>query len=265
MSTWPDNAGVPEAQEPRPPRRGPGWTVPVLLLLAIGGWGAWWLTRRQEPVAAPAAVVDAGEPDAGVVEPPLQESDPQVRNQLAGVSADPLWQSWLAQVDLVRRFAAAVQQVADGDSPRASVPFLAPPGAFEVREPKRGPAIIDPKSYARYDAVANCFGSIDAQKAAVAYRALQPLMDRAWRELGPPGTKFDDTLGRAMARLAEVPAPKGDVEVVPRGALWAFKDEALEQRTAAEKHLLRMGPANMLRVQVKLRELQGALGLPEKP
>jgi Protein of unknown function (DUF3014) len=54
---------------------------------------------------------------------------------------------------------------------------------------------------------------------------------------------------------------QGDVELVPRGALWAFKDEALEQRSAAEKHLLRMGPENMQRVQVKLHELRGALGL----
>ncbi|HZN95025.1 MAG TPA: DUF3014 domain-containing protein [Myxococcales bacterium] len=266
MSPSPDSSGAPEEPwDPPRPRRGPGWTLPLLLLLAAGGWGAWWwLTHRGEPVA-PAAVADAGEPDAGVVEPPLQESDPQVRNQLAGLSADPLWKSWLEQVDLVRRFAAAVQQVADGDSPRASVPFLAPSAAFAVREPKRGPVTIDPKSYARYDAVAKAFASLDAQKAAAAYRALQPLLDRAWRELGPPGTRFEGALARAVARLVEVPVPKGEVEVVSRGALWAFKDEALEQRSAAEKHLLRMGPENMQRVQVKLRELQGTLGLPEKP
>ena len=255
----------PETPEAPTPRRGPGWTVPVLVLLAAGGWGAWWLMKQRPPVEAPVAAVDAGAPDAGAVEPPLQESDPEVRHQLAGVSGDPLWRSWLEQVDLARRFAAAVQQVADGDSPRVSVPFLAPAGAFQVREPKRGPATIDPRSHARYDGVAKAFASIDTPKAAAAYRALHPLLDRAWRELGPPGTRFDDALARAVARLLEVPVPKGEVEVVPKGALWAFKDEALERRTAAEKHLLRMGPENMLRVQVKLRELQGGLGLPEKP
>jgi hypothetical protein len=257
----------PDMPETPPPRRGASWMTPVLLLLAIGGGVAWWLTRPPPEAPAPPAVADAGQPDAGGMEPPLSQSDPQVRNQLAGVSADPLWAKWLEQSDLVRRFAAAVQQVADGDSPRASVPFLAPAAPFAVKEPKRGAATIDPKSYARYDAVAGCFASIDAAKAAAAYRTLQPLMDRAWRELGPPGTKLDDALARAIARLTAVPVPKGEVEVVPKGALWAFKDEALESRTAAEKHLLRMGPENMQRVQVKLRELQGALGLPalEKP
>jgi hypothetical protein len=251
--------------QPPPPRRGRGWIIPALLLLALGGAGAWWLTRPQAPPPAPLAAADAGEPDAGLIEPPLQESDPQVRTQLAGVSSDPLWKAWLEQVDLVRRFTAAVQQVAEGDSPRASVPFLAPVGTFLVHEPRRGPATIDPKSYQRYDAVAAAFASIDAPKAAAAYRAIHPLLDRAWRELGSPGTRFDDALARAVDRLVQVPVPKGDVEVVPRGALWAFKDDALEQRTAAEKHLLRMGPTNMQRIQVKLRELQGALGLPAPP
>jgi len=254
-----------EEPPPSPPRRGVGWVTPLLLLLAIGAGVAWWFTRPPEAPPAPPPVADAGAEDAGVVEPPLQDSDPQVRNQLAGVASDPLWKTWLEQSDLVRRFTAAVQQVADGESPRASVPFLAPAGAFAAKEPKKGPATIDPKSYARYDAVARCIGSIDAAKAGAAYRALQPLLDRAWRELGPPGTKFDDAMAKAISRLVAVPVPKGEVEVVPKGALWAFKDASLESRTAAEKHLLRMGPDNMQRVQVKLRELQGTLGLPEKP
>ena len=256
---------LPPPEEPPPPRRGVRWVTPLLLLLAIGGGVAWWLTRAPPALPAPPPVADAGVPDAGVIEPPLQDSDPQVRNQLAGVASDPLWKTWLEQSDLVRRFTAAVQQVADGESPRASVPFLAPAGPFLAKEPKKGPATIDPRSYARYDAVARCIASIDAAKAAAAYRALQPLLDRAWRELGPPGTKFDGAMARAMGRLVSVPVPKGAVEVVPKGALWAFKDGSLESRTAAEKHLLRMGPDNMQRVQVKLRELQGALGLPEKP
>lgn len=264
MSPTPPGTTPPD-QLPPPGRAGPSWLTPALLLLAAGGVAAWWLTRPQ-PLPPPVAMAaDAGEPDAGPPEPPLQDSDPQVRNQLAAVSSDPLWQSWLGQVDLVRRFTAAVQQVAEGDSPRASVPFLAPPGAFLVHEPKRGPATVDPRSYARYDAVAATFASLDAQKAAAAYRVLQPLLDRAWSELGPPGTRFEAALARAVGRLVAVPVPRGQVEVVPRGALWAFKDEALEQRSAAEKHLLRMGPENMQRVQVKLRELQGALGLPEQP
>jgi len=230
------------------PRR--GWVTPVLLLLAIGGGGgvvahptSTGNHRRRRRLA------DAGEPDAGAVEPPLQDSDPQVRNQLAGVSGDPLWKAWLEQTDLVRRFAAAVQQVADGESPRASVPFLARPARSWQRRRSAGPTTIDPRSYARYDGVARCIASIDAAKAAAGYRALQPLMDRAWRELGPPGTKIDGALARAIARLVAVPVPKGEVELVPKGALWAFKDEALEQRTAAEKHLLRMGPDNMQRVR----------------
>ncbi|HLM44689.1 MAG TPA: DUF3014 domain-containing protein, partial [Myxococcaceae bacterium] len=51
------------------------------------------------------------------------------------------------------------------------------------------------------------------------------------------------------------------VELTPKGALYAYADPRLEALGAAEKHLLRMGPENMRKVQTKLTELAGALGL----
>jgi hypothetical protein len=55
--------------------------------------------------------------------------------------------------------------------------------------------------------------------------------------------------------------PPSDIRVKPKGALYQFADPELEARSASEKHLLRMGPENMRKVQVKLSELAGALGL----
>jgi hypothetical protein len=52
------------------------------------------------------------------------------------------------------------------------------------------------------------------------------------------------------------------VEVRAQGALYAYASPELEGLSRAQKHLLRMGPQNMQTLQAKLRELQGALGLP---
>jgi len=41
--------------------------------------------------------------------------------------------------------------------------------------------------------------------------------------------------------------------------MYQFQDETLEQRSALEKQLLRMGPANMQALQQKARELEVAL------
>ncbi|GMU06211.1 DUF3014 domain-containing protein [Corallococcus caeni] len=56
--------------------------------------------------------------------------------------------------------------------------------------------------------------------------------------------------------------PKAPVELTPKGALYVYADPSLEALGAAEKHLLRMGPENMRKLQAKLTELAAALGLP---
>lgn len=69
-------------------------------------------------------------------------------------------------------------------------------------------------------------------------------------------------LAQAIGRLTHVAVPAGTVEVIPRGAFYSYADPRLEALSSAEKHLLRMGPENMRKVQTKLTEFASALGLP---
>lgn len=78
----------------------------------------------------------------------------------------------------------------------------------------------------------------------------------------PPGRSLEQSLAQAIGRLTRVEVPRGPVELTPKGALYAYADPRLEALGAAEKHLLRMGPDNMRKVQAKLSELSAALGLP---
>lgn len=249
---------------PSPQSRSDRQSLALVLLLTIvvgAGFYAWLRTLEvpTQPQMA-AEVRDAGTPDAGPPPPPLQELDPEVRRTLAGVSADQAWGEWLKEIDLARRFAAAVTAVAEGESPRASVPFLAPKGEFTTRE-QRKKTWMDPDSYARYDLVTRAVAAIDPGRAAAAYTLLRPHLDRAHAEIGRPGTTFDETFAQAIDRLVSVPIPAGKLELVPKGAGYAFADPELEARSPAEKHLLRMGPENMRRVQAKLEDLRRALGL----
>jgi hypothetical protein len=50
--------------------------------------------------------------------------------------------------------------------------------------------------------------------------------------------------------------------VTARGAVYSYAKPALENLSPAQKQLLRMGPDNVKRVQIKLRELRDALGDP---
>ena len=55
--------------------------------------------------------------------------------------------------------------------------------------------------------------------------------------------------------------PDGEPTLVPRGALWAYADPALEALSPAEKHLLRLGPRTQRMVQEKLGDFARELKL----
>lgn len=264
--TNPTPAGAHPTSGSQPP--GGGSRAKTLAIVALFGVlalvASYFGLRRSEPPP----VADLGPVDAGLaVAPPaapavsLPESDGRVRELAGRLSSEPEFAKWLQEQDLVRRITAAVNNIAEGASPRTVLGFLAPAGGFQVAE-VRGKAAIAPESFARYDTVARVFGSIDAQLAGSVYRELKPLIDQAHSEIAPPGTTFDQTFSQAIQHLLSVPVPQEPMEVRAEGALYMFASPELEKLTPAQKHLLRMGPQHMQTVQAKLRELQGALGLP---
>ncbi|MDY7224898.1 DUF3014 domain-containing protein [Hyalangium rubrum] len=221
---------------------------------------AWWIqpsTRPTErgPQPAPvssAVAVPQEKGELGHVPPP--------RVALDSLSSDPGFARWLQEAGLVERVVAAVAAVAEGNSPREPLSFLAPQGAFTVSERKTG-TFISPASHARYDGVTRVFCSLDAQAVAGVYATLRPSLSATFATLARPGARFDQALQSSIQSMLEVPVVRGEVEVVPRGAVWAYKDASLEALNPAQKHLLRMGPQNVARIQDKLRELSSALEL----
>jgi hypothetical protein len=91
---------------------------------------------------------------------------------------------------------------------------------------------------------------------------VRPLAVQAYRDLGYPNRRFDDTLDRAITALLNAPAPEGDVAVEPRVKTYEYADPRLRSLTAAQKQFLRMGPRNESKVKQKLVELAKELRLP---
>lgn len=260
-------------QSPEEPKRGSAGKKAALVggaLVAVGVGAAVALgvfDKEPAPVVAEAPKVE----DAGVPVPPaptasLPESDARVREMASRMSEEAELQRWLQEKDLVRRVTAAVNNIAEGASPRMVLGFMGPADKFQVvegKDKKDKSVTIDPRSHARYDLVARVVGTFDAQVAKSMYRDLKPLIDQAHGEIAPPGQTFDSTLSRAIQHLLAVPVPEGAaLEVQPQGALYVYVSPELEGLSRAQKHLLRMGPQNIRIIQAKLRELQSALGLP---
>lgn len=248
----------------------------VLLLVVLAAW-AWVELRSTEDGSGelPIATADVApepasrpvpEPEEVVEEeielPALNDSDSLVAELVEQLSAHPDVARYLVGEELVRRFTATVDNIAQGTSPRPHLPALAPQERFTARA-EGGVQRPTAESYRRYDVLAEIFVSLDSEGSAELYRQLEPLITESYRELGYPDADFDATLRTAIDHLLAAPVPPPGAELRPRGIGRSFEyaDERYESLSPAQKHLLRMGPDNVRRVQRKLRELRASLGL----
>jgi hypothetical protein len=255
------------------------WKLAAAILVALAALGAalYLLVYRKpvapvppaaktEEAAKPPAAENLGVPaDLSPLAIPavaLGASDPVVREFAGAVTSDARFGQWLQTKELVRKFVAAVDNVASGLSPKPHVDFFSPEGDFKVVS-ESGEVFVDEASYARYDPVAEVFVSLNTPASVRLYRGLKPLIRDAYRELGYPDTDFEQTLIKAMAELLGTPVVKGRIRLEKKVASYAMADGNLEGLSLAQKQLLRMGPKNVERIQGKIRELAAALGVSE--
>jgi hypothetical protein len=259
--------------------------VPIALVLAalvaLGFFAYRWLAGEEapmepeagvsEPLAEPAppggAIEEPPPPDVPAVpaEPPeplpaLDASDAWLRTEAGSLSTSTAFAGWLAHGDLVRRFVASVDNVSEGETPRAHLPFLAPREPFRALSRGSG-TVTDPRGFARFDALADAVASLDAARCAALYRRAKPLVDEAYRALGPGDESFDERLARAVHTLLAAPVPTGEEELVRPSVFFEYADPALESLAPAQKPLRRMGADNLRKVQAKLRARASAHGL----
>ncbi len=205
--------------------------------------------------------------DPGVVEAHLETprpggTDTLVRRLAAGISSHPEWATWLVTDDLVRRFVAAVDAVADGYSPAAELGLAVASGPFLVREDE-GRLVIAAGTYRRAALLAEVVSSIDADDAVAILRTLGPELETAQREIAWHRGTFEDRLRQAVDHLLAVDVPGGPIEVERRTRTYRYADDRLERLSDAQRQLVRMGPANATAIQKKLRAIRAAFGWPE--
>ena len=227
-----------------------GMLTGVLMLgrwcgVALGFYGrTWWHPASVADASAqdgPSGAGGAAVPEGFGPVPQLDASDDFVRALIRQLSQKPEWAAWLASGDLVRAFVVSVDKIAVGSSPARELKPAAPQARFQTLGAGRS-LHIDPRSYDRYNSLANVVDAIDPEGAARAYRRLRPLMQQAFDELGYVNLPFDERLARALGQLVDVPVPEGDVMLEATSVTFQYADPELEALSPAQKHMLRMGP-----------------------
>ena len=262
----------PPGQDPDGGSRTPIWIAALLLAVAAVVAGV-VLSRRpgpppaSEPAAQATAATqtEARESLGPVVEPielpPLVLTDPLVRELLGKLSSSPTLAVWLATDGLIRAFVVSVENVADGASPAKHARALAPRSPFRALS-EGGGVTIDPRSFSRYDGIANAAASMDPAGLARVYSTLKPRLVEAYKELGHPEGELDVTVERAIAHLLQTPIVDEPIVLRPRVLSFRYDRDDLEALSPAQKQLLRMGPRNVRLIQDQLRAVARELGIP---
>ncbi|MFT7684753.1 MAG: hypothetical protein ACI9FB_000094 [Candidatus Azotimanducaceae bacterium] len=213
--------------------------------------------QSNEPIVD----TSADSPETSVVEtsppsfilPRLNDSDQLIRESVVSITRHEGINAWLSPDELTRKAVVFIDNVASGRIVKQTVAVMAPLEEFKVKQISEKVFIVE--DYSRYDTVTNVVTSIEARRLAELYVLLKPLFKEAYGELGNPNANFDDTIFRAIGRLLETPVLTEPPRLVRPVVLYEYEEERLENLSAAQKQLLRMGPKNTQAIQNKLSEI----------
>jgi hypothetical protein len=245
----------------------------VVVIIGIGAYYRYYAQGTPEkvkearpPPAPPAVTTDEGGiqhpiPSAGAdttALPPLNQSDQVVRDSLVGLLGSRSVEQFLVAENVVRHIVVTVDNL-----PRKKVatdlrPVKPTPGGTVVSN--QGDATtLSVSNYARYAPFVHLVESTDPKTLAAIYFHLYPLFQQAYEDLGYPGRFFNDRLVEVIDHLLAAPEPQGPIDLVQPKVFYQYADLKLEDLSAGQKLMIRMGPANERTLKAKLRDLRAEL------
>jgi Protein of unknown function (DUF3014) len=264
------------------------WWSAAAVVVVIVGIGAYYRysassavpvkAQENRPPPPPAVKADDGGiqhpiPGAGTdttALPALNQSDQVVRDSLVGFLGPKPVEQFLVQENIVRHIVATIDNL-----PRRKVavelrPVKSTPGETVVAN-QGDVTTLGAANSARYAPFVRLVESTDPKTLATVYFHLYPLFQQSYEDLGYPGRFFNDRLVEVIDHLLAAPEPQGPIELVQPKVFYQFADPKLEDLSAGQKLMVRMGPANERSLKAKLRDFRTELvqsgaggGLPKK-
>ena len=129
-----------------------------------------------------------------------------------------------------------------------------------LRVKKDGETItLDPSNYERYDRIIGYVEKMDARKIGRLYAKFYPLLQRTYEETGFPEERFHDRVLAALDDMMDAPRPTGPIRLVQPKVLYRFEDDHLENLSAGQKIMIRVGPDNAARLRKVLARVRAAI------
>ena len=190
--------------------------------------------------------------------PTLTEANGQLSSGLWTFSPSPVAATFVSAPNLIERLIAIIDNLRQGFVPYKLLPVGRPEASFSFIDDGLG-VTINPKSFDRYDGLAQLISDIDTEALVSAYTAFELAANEAWDTLGYETPKLESAVLAALETVILAPETDLDARLYKVEANWVYEDPALEALSPLEKQLMRMGPINAERVKEKAREIRGAL------
>ena len=245
------------------------WIVGAVIVVAIAV-GIWYRYFYASPAPAPAPVVQqpapAPPPETGPANPlppetsptalpALNDSDQIVADSIAGVLGHPTVAQFLVPQNIVRHIVVTVDNLSRKKVAVDLRPVKPTPGQTAVTT--QGDSImLSEANFDRYSPLVHAVQAADVKSLAVVYQRLYPLFQQAYEDLGYPGKYFNDRLVEVIDDVLAAPEVPAPIALAQPKVMYQFADPALEARSAGQKLMIRMGPANARILKTKLREFR---------
>jgi len=257
------------------------WSVVVLVILG-GIAAAFYYWQLHEPPLEPPARSEAPPAPEAKAEPairhPVQaapssgkplplpgESDAAMQDALAGLFTRKSAEELFDLKEIVRRFVVTVDNL-----PRKKVPMryrLFKPVLGKFLATGEGENFLgSPDNYRRYSSYVWLAEAVDIRKLVATYVRFYPLFQQEYQNLGYPKEYFNDRLVEAIDDLLAAPDIPGRIKLVRPNVLYQFADPDLEDLSAGQKIMIRLGSENAARIKARLRDVRHELtGQAPKP
>ena len=276
---------VPEAQQRAPqPRRMSRHRVGIWVAFAVivGAAACYFLWPRAVTLAPPnvPAPTESSSSPSAPTEPAIQHpvgqistsaetsgqfplpgldySDAVAKDVIGAILDGDAFAHLLVPAGIIRNIVATVDNVPRKKIAQRILPIASVPGPLVTASSDHGLSIGSDNTN-RYRMYVEAAEAIDTARLAGFYVRLYPLFQQAYVELGYPHGYFNDRLVEVIDHLLAAPEPKSPIYLSQPKVMFEFNDRDLEELSAGQKILVRVGFDNELRLKAKLREIRKAV------
>jgi hypothetical protein len=212
---------------------------------------------QPPPVPASAKIIGPPTPEIPAL-PSLDKSDSFMLDSISHLTKNRSLMHLFNDENLVTHLVSTLDNLLRQSIPLSGLPVDAPNGSFRVRN-QAGVLSIDPANSARYAPYMRIVDAVDAKAVVRLYLEVYPLFQEAYEQLGHPKQYFNDRLLAVLDDLIKAPEISPPVQLVQPHVLYQFSDDNLENRSAGQKMMIRLGLSNERKLKEKLETIRSEL------